>query len=550
VALFVAFGITACSSGGATPAASGFARDDAATARTIGAVHPLAAQNVVVNGGFETGSLSGWTSVGGTTGAPKITTAAHTGSYAAFMGTTKAPEVSGFVGLEQSVTVPAAGTLAFYVRGESDDTQTYAFEEVDLRNASGTVVDVCYKGLLDTTTWQAESCDVSAYAGQTLTLFLGISGNGYSSTYVDAWYDDVSLTGSGTASPTASPSASPTPTATPTPKPSASPTATAKPTASPTPTPKPSATPTASPTPKPTATPTAAPTGAYPVDPGPFSVVQESAFETIVTNGKNIRFSTYLLSPTSTLEAALVSAAKGGASVTVDLPSDSYVQSLGDVYQEDQESATNIQNAGGTVNWDAGTQTPAMPLHAKLAIIDGTAYLDGRNWDSGDVILSETGSADLTAIGNALALTPTDSAYLDTIKQDALALETTFIQNAKGTTVDYMTESFGAGNVEAALLAKAQAGATVHLIVLKSDTSQSEDTTLTQLKNAGVDVELNPGSGSEKMTIIGSAAWFGSSNSTTGSPDQIDWGAVFTSSSVLSTLQANFNSTLATCTKY
>jgi len=227
------------------------------------------------------------------------------------------------------------------------------------------------------------------------------------------------------------------------------------------------------------------------------------------------------------------------------------VQSLGDVYQEDMESAQNIENAGGTVLWDAGTQTPNNePLHAKLAIVDGTAYLDGRNWDSEDVIVSETGAADLTAIGNAIALNPTDSPYLDTIKQDALSLETTFIDDASGTTIDYMTESFGAGNVANALIARAEAGATVHAIVLSEDTSSTEDKTLTQMQQAGIDVELNPGSGSEKMAIIGSAAWFGSSNSTTGSPYQIDWGAVFTGSSVLSTLQSNFNATLATCTKY
>ena len=547
VLFVVSLVLSACSSGSGPQDASAGALPLALRSQT--SAHVDAAQNVIVNGGFETGTLSGWTSVGSATGAPKITTAAHTGSYAAFMGTTKAPEISGFVGLEQSVTVPAAGVLQFYVHGISDDTVSYAYEEVDLRSASGTVVDVCYKALLDTTTWQSESCDVSAYAGQTLTLFVGISGNGYASTYLDAWYDDISLTGSGTAAPTATPSAvasaTATPKATPTPtgsaKPTATPTATAKPTATPTATAKPTT------TPKPTATPTAGP---YPVDPGPFGVVAESAFETVVTNGKNIRFSTYLLSPTSTLEAALVSAAKGGASVTVDLPSDSYVKTLGDVYQEDEESATNIEAAGGTVDWDAGTQSPAMPLHAKLAIVDGTAYLDGRNWDSGDVIVSETGAADLTAIGNALALAPTDSTALDTIKQDALALETTFIQNASGTTVDYMTESFGAGNVANALIAKAKAGATVHVIVLSGDTSSSEDTVLTQLKTAGADVELNPGSGSEKMTIIGNVAWFGSSNSTTGSPDQIDWGAVFSSSTVLSTLQSNFNATLATCTKY
>jgi hypothetical protein len=313
----------------------------------------------------------------------------------------------------------------------------------------------------------------------------------------------------------------------------------------------PNPTPVASPSASPSASPGAAPTAAYPVDPGPFAVVSESSFENIVTAGKSIRFSTYLLDPSSTLEQALVNAAQGGASVEVSLPSDSYVQSLGDVYEEDMESAQNIANAGGSVMWDAGTQSPnAEPLHAKLAIVDGTAYLDGRNWDSTDIIVSDTGADDLVAIGNAIALNPTDSPPLDTIKQDALSLETTFITNTSGSTIDYMTESFGAGNVANALIARAQLGATVHAIVLKSDVSTSEKTTLTQMQQAGIDVELNPGSGSEKLAIVGTTAWFGSSNSTAGVPYQIDWGAVFSDSSVITTLQSYFDATLATCSPY
>ncbi len=549
-ALLAAGLLSACAGGGGAPALTGLPDASAHTSRQTAAV-AAATTNVVVNGGFETGDLTGWTAVGSGSGLPKVTTAAHSGSYAAFMGTTKAPEINGTVGLEQSVTIPSAATLTLSVHGISNDTATYAYEEATLLNSSGTVVFTCFKTLYDTTTWQSQSCDLSAYAGQTLTLFIGIVGNGYSSTYLDAWYDDVSITGTA-ASP--SPSPSPKPTATPSASPSASPSPKPSATLTPSPSPSPSATATASSkptaTPIPTATPSPAPSGAYPIDPGPFTIVSEASFESIVKAGHSIRFSTYVLSPTSSLEAALVSAAQGGASVTVDLPSDSYVKSLGNVYQEDQQSATNIQNAGGTVLWDAGTQSPPMPLHAKLAIVDGVAYLDGRNWDSTDVIISETGSADLTAIGNALALTPTDSTALDTIKQDALSLETTFISNAKGTTIDYMTESFGAGNVANALIARAQAGATVHVIVLSSDVSQTEKTTLTQLQQAGADVELNPGSGSEKMAIIGGAAWFGSSNSTTGAATQIDWGTVLTSTSVLNALQSNFNSTLATCTKY
>jgi cell division septation protein DedD len=504
--------------------------------------------NVVVNGTFETGDLSGWTADGTGTGAARISTVAHTGSYSMYAGTGASPEVDGYYGLEQSVTIPAGGTLSLYARGISSDTSTYADEEADLINASGTIVKSCFNALLHTTTWTLESCDVSSLAGQTLTLFVGVygSGGGY---YVEGYFDDITLVGSGatptpTASPTATASAKPSASPTASAKPSSSPTATA--TATPTASAKPTVTPTPTGTPKPTATPTVV---AYPIDTNAFTVVPESNFESIIQKGHNIRFSTYYLASGSLLNS-LVSAAQGGASVTVDLPSDSYVMST-DVYTTDEASAKQITSAGGTVVWDAGTQSPNNePLHAKLAIVDGTAYLDGRNWDSSDVILSETGSADLTAIGNALALNPTDSATLDTIKQDALSLETTFIQDASGSSVDYMTESFGAGNVANALIARAQAGGKVTVIVLKSDTSATSDKTLDQLVAAGADVELNPGSGSEKMAIIGSQAWFGSSNSTAGSPYQIDWGAVFNGSAVLSTLQSNFNSVLSTCTKY
>jgi hypothetical protein len=39
--------------------------------------------------------------------------------------------------------------------------------------------------------------------------------------------------------------------------------------------------------------------------------------------------------------------------------------------------------------------------------------------------------------------------------------ETTYIADAAGTTIDYLTESFGSGNVASALIARAKAGSTV-----------------------------------------------------------------------------------------
>jgi len=62
-----------------------------------------AAPQGVVNGGFETGSLSGWSASGAFL--PVIGTTAHSGSYAARLGSTN--PVNGNSTLSQTVAVPA-----------------------------------------------------------------------------------------------------------------------------------------------------------------------------------------------------------------------------------------------------------------------------------------------------------------------------------------------------------------------------------------------------------------------------------------------------------
>jgi hypothetical protein len=204
-----------------------------------------ASSNVVSNPGFETGSLSPWTSCGSVTSDAKIsTTQVHSGSYSAFIGTTSKPEINGTAGVCQTVTVPASGTLTFWVYEKTTDTISYVDQEADVENTSGTVLTQLYKEAASTNGWEEKSFSLSSYAGQTVVLYFGVKGNGYSSDYVNMYLDDVSLTGSGS---TSSPSPSPTPTATPTGGPTATPTA------------KPTATPTVAPTATPTAAPSAAP---------------------------------------------------------------------------------------------------------------------------------------------------------------------------------------------------------------------------------------------------------------------------------------------------
>jgi hypothetical protein len=186
------------------------------------------------------------------------------------MGSLAGPEVNGYAGICQYVTVPASGVLTFYVYQGSNEGQlgygtTYAGQVGDLLDSNGNTVDNFYTTVNNTGGWVKKTVNLSQYAGQSYYLYFGVYGDGYSQTYVYQYVDSVSWSGgtpTPTPTPTTAPTATPKPTATPTAAPTATPKPTASPTTAPTATPKPTASPTTAPTatPKPTATPTTAPT--------------------------------------------------------------------------------------------------------------------------------------------------------------------------------------------------------------------------------------------------------------------------------------------------
>jgi hypothetical protein len=229
-------GSTALPSGGSSTTSS----IQTGSTRNTQSVQPEAATNVVVNPGFETGALSPWTSCGTLSGGVISTAQVHSGTSSALIGSTAKPEVNGTKGICQTVTVPAAATLTFWVYEGTDDTITYVDQEADILSTSGTQIAQLYSEAKSTGAWVEKSFSMSAYAGETVQLYFGVKGNGYASDDVYEYLDDVSLTGT-SSSPTPSPSPTASPTATPTAKPTSTPTA------------KPTATPTAAPTATPTA---------------------------------------------------------------------------------------------------------------------------------------------------------------------------------------------------------------------------------------------------------------------------------------------------------
>ncbi|QMU67666.1 chitinase [Streptacidiphilus sp. P02-A3a] len=195
-----------------------------------GGANAATASNLVVNPGFETGSLANWNCDAGT--GSVVTSPVHSGSYALAGAASSSDDAQ----CTQTISVQPSSTysLSAWVQG------SYVY--------LGTSGD----GTTDVSTWSSNSA-----WNQLSTSFTTGASTTSVTVYLHGWYgqgtyyaDDVALTGAAgsSPSPTASASASPTKSATPTPTASATPTKSASPTASATPTQS------ATPTPTPTAT--------------------------------------------------------------------------------------------------------------------------------------------------------------------------------------------------------------------------------------------------------------------------------------------------------
>lgn len=351
-------------------------------------------------------------------------------------------------------------------------------------------------------------------------------------------------------------------------------TGTTLPTASPSPTPSASASPTVSPTASPTSAANACLQTPNPTYTGGGVSNQPSAFFSALEAAHQACVSVY--TPSSQVMSAMETALSGGANLTVIFPAEEYTS--------ESSNATTLTNDGAHVIWLQDTYEPEyiisatpsaeaidtsyLPIHAKLALIDGIAYADGHNWFASDVVLRDQNPSDYAAIQTDLTTFPsapptvTGSNYVFTTdKGNSLTEEASTLTAASpgsGYTVDFISESFSdysaygtnPTQVFNALLAAAQAGATVNVIVEGSVTSSYEKCDLSILAYNGVNTYVQSAGGSEKMLLVlnGSsavtAAWIGSSNMT--DYDYIDWGMTIPTSNtnVTQAMQTNYSTEL------
>ena len=150
--------------------------------------------NLIQDGSFEVNS-SAWI-FGGADHPRRSTTQAHSGSYSLKLGYSSGQQ--GTSTAYQLVTIPAgikSANLSFFYWPVSNDSSTYGWQEANIVDSNGHVLQQLFQNTTNDQTWIQMTFDLSQYAGQTIGIqFLDNENSNGGAYYTYMYVDDVSLT--------------------------------------------------------------------------------------------------------------------------------------------------------------------------------------------------------------------------------------------------------------------------------------------------------------------------------------------------------------------
>ncbi|HEX4206087.1 MAG TPA: hypothetical protein VHZ51_18200 [Ktedonobacteraceae bacterium] len=97
-----------------------------------------------------------------------------------------------------SLSIPSSdtsATLSFFYWPTTNDSSSYAWQEADIINSSGQVIQQLFRKTVNNRTWISSSFDLSKYVGQKIGVqFLDHETSNGGSYYAYMYVDDVTLT--------------------------------------------------------------------------------------------------------------------------------------------------------------------------------------------------------------------------------------------------------------------------------------------------------------------------------------------------------------------
>jgi hypothetical protein len=142
----------------------------------------------VTNGGFETGTFSGWTTSGAS---ETIVPGGHGGSYAAQLGSSS--PTNGNSTMSQTITVPAAGaTLTFWYQPHCPDTLAFDQEQMQVRSTGGSTLANVLNVCSNSGAWTQVTRSLNTWAGTTIVLWFNSRDDNRPRDPTYTLFDDIS----------------------------------------------------------------------------------------------------------------------------------------------------------------------------------------------------------------------------------------------------------------------------------------------------------------------------------------------------------------------